>query len=158
MTIKRKTRLKKIFCSAVAGILLIGSLPSAPLMAQSRKEDCPICGHACCCPDVCAPLIKEMKKKKAMSCCASMNSSHRKNELQGCDSPFSTCRMGSSNSSPAMFNNESIQPPPPSEFAKIKGANPLEGAYRVFSNEFLDSGLCFLDPPTPPPRSNRYSA
>lgn len=44
-------------------------LPSAPLRASVMKpaEDCPICGHVCCCPEICALKIREMRSVKSCS-------------------------------------------------------------------------------------------
>jgi hypothetical protein len=39
---------------------LLAPPPSAPLKA-AVPQDCAICGHACCCPEMCKPLIEKAK-------------------------------------------------------------------------------------------------
>lgn len=57
---------------------------------QKPPEDCLVCGHACCCPDVCAPLIKKMNKEKAAKHCGTDGF-----VAMSCDQPESVCRIQS---------------------------------------------------------------
>src|SRR5262245_49740096 len=58
----------RFFVSLLLSFLLIVPSFSAGPLPQKPPEDCIICGHACCCPEVCAPKLKAMKKKKVMAC------------------------------------------------------------------------------------------
>ena len=52
--------MRRTFSLCLIFSLLNGPLPAAP--ARPRPAACDICGHACCCPDVCA-------RKRAASHC-----------------------------------------------------------------------------------------
>jgi hypothetical protein len=52
-----------------------GSYPIPASGSQTKPEDCVVCGRVCCCPEICAPIIKERQNKKNqnVSCCSMEN-------------------------------------------------------------------------------------
>ena len=67
-------------------------IPSGPVNAFSQKpsEDCVICGHACCCPEMCKPMIKKMKEDAASHCGVPAK---RPKASNGCEQPLSVCSL-----------------------------------------------------------------
>jgi hypothetical protein len=54
-----------MFRAFVAAFILLGNsfttVRAAPVVAQ----DCVVCGHQCCCPEKCAPLMAELRTREA---------------------------------------------------------------------------------------------
>jgi len=118
--------------------LLICLVTPAGLSAAPRslQEDCVICGHACCCPEMCAPKIAELKALK---------------KAQSCGSASATCRFGVDESHEARL--EVTQVPAPVRALAWVGRPVLpERSEPVLQGRFTRTKTIQMPPPTPPPR------
>lgn len=132
----------------VVRLFLIISIlvPAAPLksVAQKLPENCIICGHACCCPEMCAPKIKKMKEE-------ANHNSHK--NLKGCASSSETCRLQSSDAEGFIQTEEKISN---SEIQKQFLPHELLGLKEAWAKLQQYSAPQFLSPflenLTPPPK------
>lgn len=111
--------------------LLLPSMPNHSF-AQALPEDCAVCGHACCCPEMCKPLIKKMK---------------------ACDQPDSLCHLQSTPTSRDL-NFKSESECPNSRFLVLSYVAPLGGNNNENVNEaflYLNFSV-WLNILTPPPK------
>lgn len=145
--------MKNISHLLFVAILIFGSFPNQGFASRQKVEDCSICGHVCCCPEICASKIKEVKKKEAPSHCSVEHSEH--SDAKGCNQPVSICRITSKEPFAALLLEE-----------KTVLINPRAGILgsvrpdnRDNSQSFLEAKSfllfpCFHETPTPPPRLN----
>ncbi len=140
--------MRRIFTILVAFTLILSPISSGASI-QKPPEDCLVCGHACCCPEVCAPLIKKMKEAKAAKHCGAEGPGSD----VSCNQPDSICRIQSV--PPMGFSGgraETDWPNP--QFTDLKeadvSAQRAKGA--LFDHCPLGSFSLALDVPTPPPR------
>ncbi len=140
-------------------LLLIFSLlvPAAPINSSAQKlpEDCVVCGHACCCPEMCKPLIKKMKEDAASHC--SMQRSQKQSKVESCDQPNSICRLQRAPPAGILnLKNEAAWPNP--RLAILGDVNPSSGRSKesIFESSLFLSFLAPLEIPTPPPRISPF--
>ncbi len=126
-------------------LFLVFSLlvPTGPVNAFSQKpsEECAICGHVCCCPEMCAPKIKELKEKQSRA-------------HSGCDQGFSKCRLQSSETPSGLINTrESITFSNPQVRILSVLSNTQQGQeFRIYESDHICSFPISFEIPTPPPK------
>lgn len=143
--------MKKILHLFLISLLVLGSYPTAGSATQPKQIDCPICGHICCCPEICAPKIKELKKKRGLLHCP-VTSDRPVKMKQGCDQPVTICRFKSTDPIPAMILQErAVINLRTVIWTGAKPENATESRSPLEA-DFLVSPANFQEPPTPPPR------
>lgn len=142
----------KIFRLMLIGFIIVGSVPIQPAAQFQQQEDCVVCGHACCCPEMCKPLINKMKVDAASHC--SMQQSRKQLKVESCDQLNSICRLQSAPSAGILnLKIESFWPNP--QLTVWGDGAPSSGfsKERIRESDFEFSYPVPLDVRTPPPRS-----
>jgi hypothetical protein len=143
--------MRKLFHVILVGIIVLGSFPIQSQSAPQKQEDCVICGHACCCPEMCAPKIKELKKKKAHSHCGV--SAVKETAAKGCDQPLSICSLTSNDPISLIFLQErSVLSKPISWLVETVSPNLQRGCQLPPSASILSMNSPTEDVLTPPPQ------
>lgn len=128
-------------------------IPAGPTSAYAQKapQDCVVCGHACCCPDVCAPKILEMIKKDRL--CGQPLKRHVSKTRASCDRPKAICSIQSEPLSGLInLRNETIWPNTKLAFVDYTRLLRNAGQERFFDTENISSLSIAMEIPTPPPR------
>jgi hypothetical protein len=134
------------------GFIIVGSAPIQPAAQFQQQEDCVVCGHACCCPEMCKPLIKKIKPEAASHC--STQQSRKRSKIESCDQPNSICRLQSA--PPAgILNLKNEGGWPNLRFTVLADVNPSSRTSKesIFEARLSISFLVPLEIPIPPPRS-----
>jgi hypothetical protein len=140
-----------IFHIFLAGLVIFGSFPVHGISSPLKPEDCVICGHACCCPEICAPKIKELKGKKAPSHCSVPEKSY-KTGAHGCDQPVSICQFSPSDPiSAILLQEKTFINPQPGILSVLKPSGGNSPTFSLSEDRFRSSPY-FQETPTPPPR------
>ena len=143
--------MKKYFHLFLMSSIIFGSLPVQSGGAEPKVETCLICGHVCCCPEMCQPLIEKNKKEAASHCSVKRNSPQPK--IQSCDLPNSVCQLQSVPSPGFLnFKNEGKFSDP--QMTVLSDIDPSSGLSKeaILDSTFLFSCVVFLEISTPPPR------
>ena len=53
--------MKQSFLILLAALVVFGSYPAEALSAPMKNDDCVMCGHVCCCPEICDQKISSCK-------------------------------------------------------------------------------------------------
>jgi hypothetical protein len=126
-------------------LFLIFSLlvPMGPInsFAQKPPQDCPICGHVCCCPEMCAPKIKELKDKQS-------------HQAARCYQDMASCRLQSApNPTGLIHTRENLTIPNPQNGILSFFVDACRGrGFRLIEREQLFSLSTPSEIPTPPPK------
>ena len=80
----------KISRLIIIAFLVCGTVLARSGWAAQQPSDCVVCGHACCCPEMCKPIIEKMKKEAASHCGVSPE---RQDVLKGCNQSLSVCGL-----------------------------------------------------------------
>jgi hypothetical protein len=127
-----------MFRVSLCFLFLATSLPiQAKTESAPASVDCHMCGHACCCPEVCAAELKAQR------------------EAQSCDQPETACRIESSrdNFSFAEANFSEIRIRPAAERFDARFFEPNHQYALRRSNKLILTSSPIKQIPTPPPRS-----
>ncbi len=128
-------------------------MPTGPVNASPQKisEDCTICGHVCCCPEICKPLIEKRKKEAASHCSVAPEKKQAKAEL--CDQSASSCQIQKLPPAGIVnFRNEAIcSSPRLMILGDVQFSSGLSQR-SIREASFFLSFLAPLEIPTPPPR------
>jgi hypothetical protein len=115
------------------------AMPPVPVRAAQSNETeiCLMCGHVCCCPEVCAAKKIELQKKAA-----------------GCDMKSAQCRIQPE--APTGLMNSKQEASNPSPQMVLLGRAALMSRFSgqtIFDPPYFQSFSTPFEIPTPPPRA-----
>ncbi len=112
---------------------------------KKQPADCAVCGHVCCCPDVCAKIIKNRKS-------AAPSSGADAPAQDPCGVSEAQCRLGPLEGNPA-FLREAGRPAEPLRGPTL-AVRPVKADLSRFTDgcPFLPYRNIFSPVPVPPPR------
>ena len=120
------------------GLILFIAIP-ADLSAtiKGAPQDCVICGHACCCPEMCAPKIAELKARE------------RAARLSICERE-AACRIDAADNAPARLSKGEFQLPPRDVIRTARAIDQESDPFIL--NQRVFRPFPKPSPPVPPPR------
>jgi len=128
--------MRNIFHIFLMGLLILGSWPVGQSNA-GKNDECSICQHVCCCPEMCAAKLAALQRKS------------------NCDQSFARCKIGASPVTGLSVQQENGSVALPKMFVfQLLNSTPSSESRPLPSRSLLSIQSKYAAVPTPPPRLN----